>query len=99
MFKSMIALLGTVTTQPVNQTVTTGQTATFTAAATGSPTPTAQWQVSTDGGATYTDIAGANSATFTLATTTTSQNGYRYRAVFTNILGSATTIAAILTVL
>jgi hypothetical protein len=29
---------------------------------------------------------------------TTSQSGYRYRAVFTNSLGSATTLAAILTV-
>jgi hypothetical protein len=34
----------TITTQPGNQTVTAGQTATFTAAATGSPTPTVQWQ-------------------------------------------------------
>ena len=36
--------------------------------------------------------------TFTLSTTTTSENGYKYRAVFTNSLGSATTTAAILTV-
>ena len=29
---------------------------TFTAAASGTPTPTVQWQVSTDGGVTFTDI-------------------------------------------
>ena len=34
---------------------TAGSTATFTAAATGNPTPTVQWQVSTDGGATFTN--------------------------------------------
>src|SRR2546422_6450849 len=53
----------TITTQPANQTVTVGQTATFTAAATGSPTPTVQWQVSTDGGATFNNVSGATSTT------------------------------------
>jgi hypothetical protein len=42
-----------ITAQPANQTVTAGQAATFTAAATGSPSPTVQWQVSTDSGATF----------------------------------------------
>ena len=46
----------TVTTQPASQTVTAGQTATFTAAASGNPTPTVQWQVSTDSGSTFSDI-------------------------------------------
>jgi hypothetical protein len=88
-----------VTTNPVNHSVTAGQTVTFTAAATGNPTPTVQWQVSTDGGATYSNIAGATSTTLTLTSTTSSQNGYRYRAVFTNSVGSTTSTAAILTVL
>jgi hypothetical protein len=88
----------TVTTNPTNQTVTAGSSATLTAAANGNPTPTVQWQVSTDGGVTFTNIAGATSATYTIASTTASQNGYRYRAVFTNTLGSATTTTAVLTV-
>ena len=88
-----------VSTNPDSQTVTAGQTVTFTAAATGNPTPTVQWQVSTNGGNTYTNISGATSTTYTSPATTTSQNGYRYRAVFTNSLGSATTTAAILTVI
>jgi plastocyanin len=87
----------TVTTNPASQTVSAGNPVTFTAAATENPTPTVQWQVSTDGGATYTDIAGATSTTFTITGTTASQNGYRYRAVFTNGLGSVTTTAAVLT--
>jgi hypothetical protein len=89
----------TVTTNPTSQTVTAGHNATFTATATGNSTPTVQWQVSTDGGVTFTNIAGATSATLTLSSVTASLNGYWYRAVFTNSLGSATTTAALLTVL
>jgi hypothetical protein len=88
-----------VTTNPASQSVSAGTSVTFTAAASGNPTPTVQWQVSTDGGVTWTNITGATSATFTLTTTTASQNGYQYRAVFTNSLGSVTTTAAVLTVL
>jgi Bacterial Ig domain/Immunoglobulin I-set domain/The GLUG motif len=87
----------TVTTNPSNQTVSAGQTATFTAAATGNPTPTVQWQQSTGSGASFTNIAGAASTTYSL-TTAASQNGYQYRAVFTNTAGTATTTAAKLTV-
>ncbi len=88
-----------ITTNPTSQSVAAGQSVTFTAAATGNPAPTVQWQVSTDGGATYSNIAGATSTTLTLTSTTSSQNGYKYRAVFTNSIGSRTTIVATLTVL
>jgi hypothetical protein len=88
----------TVSTNPTSQSVTQGQTATFTVAATGNPAPNVQWQVSTDGGNTFTNIAGATSTTLTISSTTTSQNGYKYRAVFTNSVGSTTTTVATLTV-
>jgi hypothetical protein len=87
----------TIAMQPANQTVTVGQTATFTAAATGSPTPTVQWQVSIDGGATFNNVSNATSTTLSF-TASLSQNNYRYRAVFTNSVGPATTTAATLTV-
>jgi hypothetical protein len=87
----------TITTQPGNQTVTAGQTATFMAVATGSPTPTVQWQVSTDSGVTFGNVSGATSTTLSF-TSASSQNGYQYRAVFTNATGTATTTAATLTV-
>ena len=87
-----------VTTQPASQAVPAGQTATFTAAASGNPTPTVQWQVSTDSGSTFSDITGATSTTLTLSNTTTAQNGDEYQAVFTNSVGTATTNAATLTV-
>ncbi len=86
-----------VTTQPSDQTVTAGATATFTAAASGNPTPSVQWMVSTDSGATFNDISGATSTTYSL-TPTLAQNGDEFEAVFTNAAGSATTTAATLTV-
>jgi hypothetical protein len=56
-----------------------------------------QWQVSTNSGSTWSNIAGATTTTYSF-TTTASQNGNEYRAVFTNSAGSATTNPAILTV-
>ena len=88
-----------VITNPNSQTVNAGQSVTFTAAANGNPAVTVQWQVSTDGGKTFTNISGAASTTLTIGTTTKSLSGYHYRAVFKNSLGSATTADAILTVI
>jgi alpha-tubulin suppressor-like RCC1 family protein len=87
-----------VTKQPANTTVDEGQSATFEAAATGHPTPTVQWEVSTDGGSTWSAISGATSSKFTIASAQFSENGNQYRAVFTNVAGKATSDAATLTV-
>jgi hypothetical protein len=62
-----------VTTQPASQTLTVGETATFTAAASGRPAPTTQWQVSTNGGATFTnDTTDSGQTTGRIAITSTS---------------------------
>src|SRR5579864_7876877 len=90
--------LPVITTNPTNVSVLAGATATFTAAATGSPAPTVQWQVSTNGGTSFSNVAGATSTTLSF-TTTTAQNGNQYKAVFTNAAGSTSTTAATLTVL
>jgi len=90
--------LPVITTNPTNVSVLAGATATFTAAATGSPAPTVQWQVSTNGGTTFTNVAGATSTTLSF-TTTASQNNNQFKAVFTNAAGSTSTTAATLTVL
>jgi hypothetical protein len=92
------ATIPVVTTAPQDLTVAVGADATFTTAASGVPTPTVQWQVSTDGGTTYTDVAGATSTTLTVASATLLQSGNRYRAVFTNTAGTATSGPATLTV-
>ncbi len=76
-----------VTTNPSNETVPAGQPVTFTAAAKGTPTPTVQWQVSSNNGSTYTNILGATSATYTFSTLA-DQTGNLYRAVFTNSAGT-----------
>ncbi|MFS8085799.1 MAG: beta strand repeat-containing protein, partial [Acidobacteriota bacterium] len=90
-----------VTSSPSNQTVCDGATATFTATASGNPAPTVQWQVSTNGGGSFSDIPGATNPVLSF-TATTAQNGNQYRAVFTNTCESttntATTTAATLTV-
>jgi alpha-tubulin suppressor-like RCC1 family protein len=73
-----------ITTQPTGQSVFAGQDATFTAAASGYPATTVQWQVSTDGGVTFSPVSGATSDTLNIADTTVAENGNEYEAVFTN---------------
>jgi hypothetical protein len=87
-----------VTTQPVSQVVATGSSATFSAAASADPAPSVQWQVSMNSGSTWGDIANAQSTGYTVADVDSSESGYQYRAVFTNVAGTATTNAATLTV-
>jgi len=106
-------LAGTVTTAPATMTVhrapaivkqpapavvNEGQTATFEATASGYPAPTVQWEVSTDGGGTWAQVPGATSPLLSLPEASASQDGYLYRAVFTNAAGTATSSAASLTV-
>ena len=89
-----------VTTQPSNQSVTYGNDATFTAAASGDPAAAVQWQVSIDG-VNFTNLSAQTSTTLTLTTPAVSQSGNKYRAVFTNTCGgtqTATSAAATLTV-
>jgi hypothetical protein len=54
--------------------------------------------VSTNGGTSFTNVAGATSTTFSITGTTVAMSGNKYEAVFTNAAGSATTTAATLTV-
>jgi hypothetical protein len=83
-----------VTTQPTNQTYSSGGTVTWSAAASGSPTPTVQWQLSTNHGSTWANISGATSTTLTATGQNALENGWQVRAVFTNTAGSATSNAA-----
>ena len=74
-----------------------GGTATFTAAASGTPTPTVQWQVSVNGGSMWIDAPGLTSTTIS-GMPTALLNGWEFRAVFTNDEGAAATNAATLTI-
>src|SRR5882762_2891368 len=89
---SATAVAPSITTQPASQTVTAGQTATFSVAATGTAPLSYQWQK--NGAA----ITGATSSTYTTPATTTSDNGAQFTVVVSNSVGKATSNAATLTV-
>jgi hypothetical protein len=66
---------------------------TFSAAATGTTRLRVQWQVSTDGGATYANVPGAVGLKYRVRAAATADDNL-YRAVFTNAAGTAATAAA-----
>jgi hypothetical protein len=81
-----------ISAQPANQTVTAGQTATFSVTAAGTTPFSYQWQKGT------TAISGATSASYTTAPTTTAESGSQFSVVVSNAIGNATSNAATLTV-
>jgi alpha-tubulin suppressor-like RCC1 family protein len=87
-----------ITEQPVGTTVEVGDEAAFEATASGFPAPTVQWELSTDGGGSWSAVSGATSDRLTLEDVQASQSGDEYRAAFTNAGGSAVSEAATLTV-
>ena len=86
------------TTQPVNVTITEGQSAQFTVAASGAPAPTLQWQVSTNNAVTWNNIPGETGTTFTALSVPLANSGRQYRAVATSTAGVVNSNAATLTV-
>jgi len=87
-----------ITQQPANAAVVAPATATFTATASGAPAPTQQWQTSTDGGTSWTNIVGATAASYETPVTTSADNGRQFRAVFDNGVGVVLSQGAVLTV-
>ena len=94
-----IAMAGTgvsaapsISTQPVNQTVTAGQTATFSVTSSGAAPLSYQW--SKNGAA----ISGATSASYTTPATATSDSRSQFTVVVSNSAGDVTSNAATLTV-
>ncbi|MEO7445435.1 MAG: M36 family metallopeptidase [Ferruginibacter sp.] len=84
----------TITTQPVASSVCTGATATFTTTATGSGL-TYQWQVSTNGGVTWTNLSPAvTTPTLTITNVTAAMNGYQYRVVINGGCVAPTTVTS-----
>jgi len=82
----------TITTAPANQTVTAGQTGTFTVVAAGTAPLSYQWQKN---GA---NITGATTTSYTTPATATTDNGSTFDVVVTNTAGTVTSAAATLTV-
>ena len=86
------AIAPTIATQPANQTVTAGQTATFSVTAAGTSPLTYQWQ---KGAA---PINGATSASYITPATATSDSGSTFNVVVSNSAGQVTSNTAALTV-
>ena len=79
----------TITQQPVSATVMEGGTATFTVTATGTPSPSYQWEKN------GVAMSGATSPALTLSGVSTNDSG-SYRVVVSNSAGSVTSEAATL---
>ena len=90
--------------QPEDVAIAAGGDASFQAIANGTPVPSCQWQVSTDDGGTWTDVAnggiysGATTSTLSLSNVPIEYDGYQYRCRATNTEGSDESNAATLTV-
>ena len=86
-----------VTTQPSDTTVIAGGIVSMSATASGTPTPSVQWQLFKANQPNWIDIPGATSTTYSF-TATLNDSGNQYRAVFTNAAASTLSEAATLTV-
>jgi subtilisin-like proprotein convertase family protein len=82
-----------ITTNPASQIVCVGTPATFTV--TSATATSYQWEQSTNGGTTWTTIAGATLASYSFTVAAT-QNGYRYRCICSTLCGSTTSNSATL---
>lgn len=86
-----------VTTDPADASGALGTTVSLTAAASGTPAPDVRWQRAAAGSSSWADVADATSGTLDVVLTA-AEDGARYRAVFTNAAGEATSSAATVTV-
>ncbi len=89
-----------ITAQPTNQTVTAGQTATFTVTASGTSPLSYQWQSAPSGSSTFTNVGSASATPgLSVANTTVGMSGSKYRVVVSNgVNPAATSNSATLTV-
>jgi hypothetical protein len=95
----------TITTQPTNQTVNVGQSATFAIAGSGNPLPAYQWQQSVDGGTTWAKLAngtafsGVTTSALLVGSAPASANNSQFRCLITNSTGTVTSDGFVLTVI
>lgn len=86
-------------TQPVNREICSGGNTSFSITAASTQTITYRWQVSTNGGGSWTDVvngalyAGASTATLALNNTPVSANTNQYRCLVSNITCTAPVIS------
>lgn len=94
----------TITKNLTDATINAGQSHTFEFVATGSPAPTYQWQMSTNGGTAWTAVlnsapySGLGTSKLTINNATTAMSGYKYRCVAMNSGGNTWSAYVTLTV-
>ena len=86
-----------ISTQPTGTTLCAGGNASFSVTAAGSGV-TYQWQSAASCAGTFTNIAGATSATLNVNAVTAAMNGTAYQVVVTSPCGTVTSTCAVLTV-
>ncbi len=87
------------TSSPASRSVCLGGNTTYTASTTGGTPVNYQWQLSTDGGVTWSNISGETSATLAVNGVTNAMNGNRYRVTTTgNVCGTYNSAASTLAV-
>ncbi len=87
---------------PDDVSAESGMTVRFTSRASGLPEPTVQWQVSTNNGQSWTNVAGGTRALvdggiesgYSVTNVGRADSGSLYRTIYTNECGSDTTLAA-----
>ncbi|MFM7671377.1 MAG: M36 family metallopeptidase [Bacteroidota bacterium] len=82
----------TVSSSPSSQQVCSGSSVTFNVSAVSVPTINYQWQVSVNGGTSWTDISGTNTASYSISGVTVSLSGNQYRCLVSN--GTCSALAA-----
>ena len=95
---ALLVCIACIMVQPRDQTVVEGEQATFTVTTSGAGATTYQWQRSDDGGAVWTAIPGATSASYVTPPTTLADDGALFQVIVTDDDGVATSNAATLTV-
>jgi subtilisin-like proprotein convertase family protein len=93
LWTTTLCATSSVTIPPASTTVCNNTTASFAVTAAGDGTLGYQWQVSTNAGATWSNIAGANSSAYSF-TAIAGDNGNKYRCYVTNACPSSDTSAA-----
>lgn len=93
-----------ITSEPVTTSVPAGEMATFSVTATGTPTPTFQWQRLPVDAMTWQDLneggsyQGVNTGTLSVTSTTTAMSGDQFRCVLASSEGTITSTVVTLTV-
>ena len=83
-----------ITNQPASQTVNSGSSASFSVAATGPTLLSYQWQTSTNGGASFTNLIGVTNTSYITPALVLGDSGKQYRAVVSGLCGTPAISAA-----